>query len=316
MRGMTSVPPADPSIGAFSTTPPWLIDPSELQWRARRRPACGPRTAAQVPDLLRRRRLPPGRRVVRVGGELARPWPRWYLIDRRRAAGRAGRNCPGPGLSRRLRHAFQTLGPDLHQARPDPLVRRGPVPRRAGRRVPAAPRPGAAGAVRGGPGRRRGGSGPPARGRLHPLRPDPARRRLDRPGPRRPPPDGRGGGGKSAAPRGRHDRAHGPGRHELDRPLPHRPHPGSGAGQSAGPGRAVRRDHRRGARLPPRGRQHARHRLGAGHHRPALGGRPPTPPGAGHPPGPGHGAPDGFSFDDVAGMHAGGHRHRRRWSGP
>ena len=36
-------------------------------------------------------------------------------------------------------------------------------------------------------------------------------------------------------------------------PLPRRPHPGGGARQPAGAGRAVRRDHRRGARLPARG---------------------------------------------------------------
>jgi photosystem II stability/assembly factor-like uncharacterized protein len=37
-------------------------------------------------------------------------------------------------------------------------------------------------------------------------------------------------------------------------------HPGRRAGQPAGAGRAVRRDHHRGARLPPRGREHARRR--------------------------------------------------------
>ena len=38
------------------------------------------------------------------------------------------------------------------------------------------------------------------------------------------------------------------------------PDPGGRAGQPAGAGRAVRRDHHRGARLPARGREHARRR--------------------------------------------------------
>src|ERR1700736_1895831 len=58
--------PDDLDIGAFSDNPPWQVDLDQLAWRhgmeeLRRR------TSAEVPDLLRRRRLPPGRRVVTVG---------------------------------------------------------------------------------------------------------------------------------------------------------------------------------------------------------------------------------------------------------
>ena len=70
--GMTSVSPADLSVGSFSNTPPWLVDPDDLPWRAGVA-ALRAATAAQVPDLLRRRRLPPGRRVLRVAAELAGP---------------------------------------------------------------------------------------------------------------------------------------------------------------------------------------------------------------------------------------------------
>ncbi len=107
---MTSVSPADLSIGAFSSTPPWIIDPDDLQWRAG---ATGLRasTAAQVPHLLRKRRLPPGRRVVRVGGELARAVGSWYLIERRQGRRQGRPELSRSGLSRRLRIAFQTLGP-------------------------------------------------------------------------------------------------------------------------------------------------------------------------------------------------------------
>ena len=107
---MTSVSPADLSVGAFSSEPPWLISPAALQWRVgaqARREA----TQAQVPELLRRRRLPPGRRVVRVGLELLRALGGWYLLDRRRARMQGRPELSRAGLSRRLRQAFQTLGP-------------------------------------------------------------------------------------------------------------------------------------------------------------------------------------------------------------
>jgi ubiquinone biosynthesis protein len=104
------VSPADLSVGAFSTNPPWLVDIAQLRWRAgidELRAA----TAGQVPNLLRKRRLPPGRRVVRVGAELARAVGGWYLIERRRGR-QAGRpELSRAGLSRRLRLAFQALGP-------------------------------------------------------------------------------------------------------------------------------------------------------------------------------------------------------------
>jgi ubiquinone biosynthesis protein len=87
-----------------------LVDIDELRWRVgviQLRTA----TAAQVPFLLRKRRLPPGRRVVRVGAELARAVGGWYLIERRQGRRRGRPELSRAGLSRRLRLAFQTLGP-------------------------------------------------------------------------------------------------------------------------------------------------------------------------------------------------------------
>jgi ubiquinone biosynthesis protein len=107
---MTSVSPADLSLGAFSASPPWLVDPADLRWRAGV-PALRSATAAQVPQLLRRRRLPPGRRVIRVGYELGRAVAAWYLIERRRARRQGQPEVSRSGLSRRLRLAFQILGP-------------------------------------------------------------------------------------------------------------------------------------------------------------------------------------------------------------
>ncbi|HET9078648.1 MAG TPA: AarF/UbiB family protein [Acidimicrobiales bacterium] len=107
---MTSVSPADLSVGAFSADPPWLVRPDALPWRAgaeERRAA----TQAQVPQLLEPRRLPPGGRVVRVALELGRALAGWYLIERRQGRRQGRPELSRSGLSRRLRRAFQALGP-------------------------------------------------------------------------------------------------------------------------------------------------------------------------------------------------------------
>ena len=97
--------PTDLRIGAFSSHPPWLIDPHDLSWtagidelRARQR--------AQAPILTRRRRFPPGVRVVRVGAVLGAAVAGWALVERR-----GTREQSRAGLSRRLRRAFERLGP-------------------------------------------------------------------------------------------------------------------------------------------------------------------------------------------------------------
>ena len=97
--------PPDLRYGAFSSHPPWLIEPDDLSWavgveerRVEQR--------ARVPALTRHRRLPPGVRVVTVAAVVGRAVAGWALTDRRaeRARSRAG-------LSRRLRRAFERLGP-------------------------------------------------------------------------------------------------------------------------------------------------------------------------------------------------------------
>lgn len=107
---MTPASPApdlapDLAVGAFTDHGPWVVDPEALVWRQgldelRRR------TRAEVPKLLRRRRLPPGSRVVRVGTVLGPAIGGWYALDRRQ-----GRPTSRAGLSRRLRKAFERLGP-------------------------------------------------------------------------------------------------------------------------------------------------------------------------------------------------------------
>ncbi|HVA76232.1 MAG TPA: AarF/UbiB family protein [Acidimicrobiales bacterium] len=107
---MTPAPPADLSVGGFSSTPPWLIDLDNLAWRSGC-DALRERTAAQVPQLLRRRMLPPGARVVKVGAKLGAALGGWYFLDRRKARKLGRPELSRAGLSLRLRTAFQALGP-------------------------------------------------------------------------------------------------------------------------------------------------------------------------------------------------------------
>lgn len=97
--------PADLAVGAFSSSAPWLVEPPDMAWR-QGIDHLRARTRAEAPLLTRRRRLPPGLRVVRVGGLLGRALAGWYLLDRRR-----GRHESRAGLSLRLRRAFERLGP-------------------------------------------------------------------------------------------------------------------------------------------------------------------------------------------------------------
>jgi ubiquinone biosynthesis protein len=95
----------DTAFGAFSNQGPWTIDPSACAWR-RDLQVLRARSQAEVPDLARRRTIPPIARFTEaasfVGGSLAA----WYLTDRRRGGAESR-----AGLSRRLRRAFERLGP-------------------------------------------------------------------------------------------------------------------------------------------------------------------------------------------------------------
>ena len=97
--------PTDLDVGSFSDEAPWTVEPDRIGWR-RGLDRVRVRTQQEVPALTRRRSLPPGVRVARVGVTLGRAVGGWYLIDRRR-----GRDASRAGLSRRLRRAFERLGP-------------------------------------------------------------------------------------------------------------------------------------------------------------------------------------------------------------
>ena len=140
--------------------------------------------------------LPPLGRLAQVVGRVG--WRRRRLARPRAAQGgsesKAAALPPAP-------HRVRTPRTDLHQARPDHLRRRRPVPGRARRRVQAAARPGAARAVRRRAHGRRGGARPLARRRVRALRSHADRRGVDRPGARGAAAHRRGGRRQGAATR-------------------------------------------------------------------------------------------------------------------
>jgi ubiquinone biosynthesis protein len=102
--------PPDLALGAFSENPPWDLTGKPLPWRdnvVELRAA----TAAQVPELLRRRRVPPGWRVLVTGVRLGWAILMWRLVEKRRANRLGRREISRAGLSHRLRKAFERLGP-------------------------------------------------------------------------------------------------------------------------------------------------------------------------------------------------------------
>jgi len=98
-------PPSDLAFGAFSEHGPWTIDPERLRWRTgidERRAAA----QAEVPTLVRRRTLPPLGRFTEAAALLGVALAGWQLRERSR-----GGAVSRAGLSRRLRRAFERLGP-------------------------------------------------------------------------------------------------------------------------------------------------------------------------------------------------------------
>ncbi len=97
--------PADLAFGSFSSTPPWVLVPGRLEWL----PGTGPlrvATRKRIPDLIRHGTLPPARRVLGTGFRLGSALLLWRQLDRHK-----GRERSRQGLSRRLRRAFEALGP-------------------------------------------------------------------------------------------------------------------------------------------------------------------------------------------------------------
>jgi ubiquinone biosynthesis protein len=98
--------PRTSSSGPSATsTPPWLVDPERLTWSTGL-DELRAGTRNEVPTLVRRARVPPLGRFAVTGARLTSALGRWWVTDRRR-----GGDTSGAGLSRRLRRAFECLGP-------------------------------------------------------------------------------------------------------------------------------------------------------------------------------------------------------------
>jgi ubiquinone biosynthesis protein len=98
---------SDLALGSFTNDAPWQIDPATMTWR-RGIDDVRAATRAEERRLSQRRLLPPGLRVLRTGAELGFALGGWALVERRKHRGTPESRA---GLARRLRIAFQRLGP-------------------------------------------------------------------------------------------------------------------------------------------------------------------------------------------------------------
>jgi ubiquinone biosynthesis protein len=97
----------DLAIGAFTPHGPWTVEPETMSWRYSEIgdiDVIRANSAEEARQLLEPHRLPPGLRVLTVGYRLGRALIGWSAHDR-------GTDNSRSGLSRRLRPAFERLGP-------------------------------------------------------------------------------------------------------------------------------------------------------------------------------------------------------------
>jgi ubiquinone biosynthesis protein len=95
----------DREFGAFGEPAPWRVVPEALAWR-RGVDQLRDRTRASIPDLVRRGAVPPAWRFLEAAFLIGSAVTGWAARDRRR-----GEVASRSGLSRRLRRAFERLGP-------------------------------------------------------------------------------------------------------------------------------------------------------------------------------------------------------------
>ena len=104
----TAIPPTfttDTDFGAFTEAGPWNLDLDEITWLRDLDPLRD-RIRANVPRLVRKRLLPPGRRVLSIVGRFAWALGPWKVAKLRGLEGTDSKQL----LSRRLRLASEALG--------------------------------------------------------------------------------------------------------------------------------------------------------------------------------------------------------------
>jgi ubiquinone biosynthesis protein len=91
--------------GSFSEARPWTVDPARMPWRSQIADLRA-ETQARLPEMVRARGLPPLDRFAGAGLRLGAAVACWAALERKRAQPHAR-----AALSRRLRKAFEQLGP-------------------------------------------------------------------------------------------------------------------------------------------------------------------------------------------------------------
>lgn len=94
-----------PEPGSFSDARPWVVAPERMRWREGIEQVRA-ETVARLPELVRRPRIPPLGRFTGAGLRIGAALALWALRERGR-----GVSVSLAGLSRRLRGAFEKLGP-------------------------------------------------------------------------------------------------------------------------------------------------------------------------------------------------------------
>ena len=297
----------DLELGSFSDEPPWLVDPDEMRWR-RAVPGLRAEIADELPRLTRADQGPPGR--ARAAHHRAAGRWRWPVGTSVLAA--VAPPSPPPSSPAGCASPPNGWDPPTSSSGRSSAPARGSSPRSWSRefkrcrdQVPPEPFAVVRQVVEEDLGRPLGGG-------VRAVPPRAPRRGVDRAGAPRDAALGRGRRREGAAPVGRAARPQGPPGHGVARAVHGRSDPDRGAGQPAGPGRAVRRDDHRGARLPHRGAEHARRGAVARRPGPARLRGPPSPPRARHPAGAGHGAAGGLQVRRCDGHARRRRRHRGR----
>ncbi len=100
-----TLPLSDVQRFSFTDRGPWVVETDQITWR-RGIDELRARTRREGADLARPPSVPPAGRMLRTGLELGQAIALWQLLDRR-----AGGSTSRASISRRLRKAFERLGP-------------------------------------------------------------------------------------------------------------------------------------------------------------------------------------------------------------